>query len=479
MEGAGGTFPQIHRVQLELARRTGTPLPPVSKLVATTSAQLELLAHQTGAPLLAAALADGKSVNVAPRDPLNPPRSFVSATPPPTIAAAAAATTAAASSRTTPMTATAGVQRPAPLKLQAPPTNALHSSSSNSGGGSSKSSTAAAAPADLMQYHAGNAGISAKGPEAARKPAGESGHPSSGGMPESLNVVPTPAPAHVPPAADLPINAMFKQKHAMLSYQWDNQDNVTRVRGLLEQAGVRCWIDIDGGMQSDIYDSMAEGVQGAACVICFMTPAYQDSANCKLELKFAQQSGVPIIPVMVQKNWRASDWLGIITAGALWTPISFDLKDSGDFGASVGKLVAQIQKTLVPPARTGTAAAQMLASSDSELSSDEHDIDFSVAEMRDELERLKSEIEGIATKGGGGAAAVSALCTVPAAVPQLPVGIQISAEMTALLRSVLSSDSSDAQQIGFNGMGGIGKTTISSWVARDTVSPCRASLHTH
>ena len=320
MEGAGGTFPQIHRVQLELARRTGTPLPPVSKLVATgrtspTSAQLELLAHQTGAPLLAAALADGKSVNVAPRDPLNPPRSFVSATPPPTIAAAAAATTAAASSRTTPMTATAGVQRPAPLKLQAPPTNALHSSSSNSGGGSSKSSTAAAAPADLMQYHAGNAGISAKGPEAARKLAGESRHPSSSGMPESLNVVPTPAPAHVPPAADLPINAMFKQKHAMLSYQWDNQDNVTRVRGLLEQAGVRCWIDIDGGMQSDIYDSMAAGVQGAACVICFMTPAYQDSANCKLELKFAQQSGVPVLPVMMAADYTPSGWLGIITAG--------------------------------------------------------------------------------------------------------------------------------------------------------------------
>ena len=57
------------------------------------------------------------------------------------------------------------------------------------------------------------------------------------------------------------------------------------------------WMDIDGGMKSDIYDSMAEGVQGAACVLCFMTQAYQDSANCKLELKFAQQSGVPIIPV--------------------------------------------------------------------------------------------------------------------------------------------------------------------------------------
>jgi hypothetical protein len=26
-------------------------------------------------------------------------------------------------------------------------------------------------------------------------------------------------------------------------------------------------------------------------------------ANCKLELKFAQQSGVPIIPVMMQPNF--------------------------------------------------------------------------------------------------------------------------------------------------------------------------------
>ena len=49
-------------------------------------------------------------------------------------------------------------------------------------------------------------------------------------------------------------------------------------------------------MKSDIYDSMAEGVAGAACVICFMTQAYQDSSNCKLELKFAQQSGKLIVP---------------------------------------------------------------------------------------------------------------------------------------------------------------------------------------
>ena len=43
--------------------------------------------------------------------------------------------------------------------------------------------------------------------------------------------------------------------------------------------------DIDGGMNVDIYDSMATAVDGAAVVITFMSQRYQDSVNCKLELK--------------------------------------------------------------------------------------------------------------------------------------------------------------------------------------------------
>ena len=41
-----------------------------------------------------------------------------------------------------------------------------------------------------------------------------------------------------------------------------------------------------GGMRSDIFDSMVEGVSGSACLVAFMTQAYQDSKNCALELKF-------------------------------------------------------------------------------------------------------------------------------------------------------------------------------------------------
>ena len=113
-----------------------------------------------------------------------------------------------------------------------------------------------------------------------------------------------------------------------------------------------------GGMKSDIFSSMAEGVSGSACLVCFMTQAYQDSKNCALELKFvrffvysalpvvralsfdmhlalcrvpclhlwsqATQTGVPVVPVMMEapdasgRPWVAGGWLGIIMAGALW-----------------------------------------------------------------------------------------------------------------------------------------------------------------
>jgi hypothetical protein len=49
-------------------------------------------------------------------------------------------------------------------------------------------------------------------------------------------------------------------KHVMLSYCWDQQEQVTKVHDQLTKLGVTCWMDISGGKVDDIYDSMAEGV---------------------------------------------------------------------------------------------------------------------------------------------------------------------------------------------------------------------------
>eukprot|EP01052_Picozoa_sp_SAG31_P083728 SAG31_NODE_43926_length_265_cov_0.614458_2_plen_48_part_01 len=42
-----------------------------------------------------------------------------------------------------------------------------------------------------------------------------------------------------------------------------------------------------------------------------------------LQLKFAKQTGVPIVPVMMTDpaQWQATGWLGVLTAGLLWTPL--------------------------------------------------------------------------------------------------------------------------------------------------------------
>lgn len=48
------------------------------------------------------------------------------------------------------------------------------------------------------------------------------------------------------------------------------------VREHFAKLGIPTWMDVDGGMQIDVYDSMAQGVSNAAVVICFMTQRYRE-----------------------------------------------------------------------------------------------------------------------------------------------------------------------------------------------------------
>ena len=65
---------------------------------------------------------------------------------------------------------------------------------------------------------------------------------------------------------------------------------------------------------------MAVAVQNSIVVCCFMTPEYQESRNCRLELEYAHTLKKRIIPCMLSdkngKKWTPSDWLGLITTGA-------------------------------------------------------------------------------------------------------------------------------------------------------------------
>ena len=44
----------------------------------------------------------------------------------------------------------------------------------------------------------------------------------------------------------------------------------------------------------------------------------QESKNCKKELNYAETQDVSIVPIMAEKDWKQTGWLGVITAGLLW-----------------------------------------------------------------------------------------------------------------------------------------------------------------
>ena len=239
--------------------------------------------------------------------------------------------------------------------------------------------------------------------------------------------------------------------HVMLSYQWDEQEAVVAIRQRLTQKQIKTWMDIDGGMKADLYDSMAEGVQNAVCVLAFMTQQYEDSPNCKSELKFARDRGVPIVPIMFQGGgWRAGGWLGLITAGALWIPFV----EPAQFENNVSMLVQQIGTVsgLAVQSSASDAAAQLapMPAADSVV----------LAMLADDsVDNHQS------------------LAVVPAEVPHLSANVRKAAEMDQLKALLLDSgddakrgfevSSQKKSKTGLHGMGGIGKTVMAAWIARD------------
>eukprot|EP01051_Picozoa_sp_SAG22_P004479 SAG22_NODE_242_length_14104_cov_13.581935_4_plen_781_part_00 len=179
------------------------------------------------------------------------------------------------------------------------------------------------------------------------------------------------------------------------------------------------------------------------------------------------------------------------------------LHDSADFTLGIAQLVQQITiaaptviagTIAVEPRLSGVAASRNggVAASEAEgprtaaaelpdgeqeaaaAEEEEEEELFSIDEMRSELERLRQQLAGPEKRlqktqrhDGSGVTTAGApvgLCRLPAGVPELPPGLQISPEMRQLATALLSL--SAGVRIGFTGMGGIGKTTISAWLVR-------------
>ncbi|CAF3311485.1 unnamed protein product [Rotaria socialis] len=144
------------------------------------------------------------------------------------------------------------------------------------------------------------------------------------------------------PVAAAPMNT--NKKHIMLSYQHANQELVLKVYKFLQKHRVAVWMDIKGGMEEHLLDSMAAAVQNSAAVVCFLTQKYQDSQNCKDEFKYARKKDKPIIPCLITLGWKPDGWLDIGISDLLY--IDFKKTTEENFEQKCEELLEKIKQVV-------------------------------------------------------------------------------------------------------------------------------------
>ena len=125
--------------------------------------------------------------------------------------------------------------------------------------------------------------------------------------------------------------------HVMISYQWDAQEVLVQVKNQLQANGYRVWMDLEQ-MGGSTLDAMAKAVENAAVVLICVSQRYKESPNCRSEAEYAYQLRKDIIPLMMQKNYKADGWLGMLLGTKMW--IDFQSKYTIDSG--VTKLVKEL-----------------------------------------------------------------------------------------------------------------------------------------
>ena len=76
----------------------------------------------------------------------------------------------------------------------------------------------------------------------------------------------------------------------------------------------------------------------AGVVVPLMSHAYEASSTAKYLLSYADEAGIPIVPVKAQNGYSQSGWLGVICAGAVWTRIT----NVNDLEKNLDNLIGQL-----------------------------------------------------------------------------------------------------------------------------------------
>jgi hypothetical protein len=182
----------------------------------------------------------------------------------------------------------------------------------------------------------------------------------------------------------------------MISYnQTSAQPQALAVQKALKENGLPTWMDVFD-MKSNLSDAMSDAVEGARAVLVFVTSAYKESGNCRMECEYAFEQKKKVVWVMSEANYKPNGWLGLKMGAALW----FN-------GMTLSALQAELPKLMHEVAGVKLAAGSSLAPQVGQvhgevlaLVSPAGGVDGTLVKIAGDLELVKSEMRDLKAELG-------------------------------------------------------------------------------
>lgn len=113
-------------------------------------------------------------------------------------------------------------------------------------------------------------------------------------------------------AEKAPISGSYKSnKHIIISYHDYDRVLCRQIKCELEGLNFKvCMNDVDLKNPQSNLDNMAKSIEECLCFLMCVSDLYQDCPVGRAEAEYAFSRGKPIIPLIMQKDYKPSGWLG-------------------------------------------------------------------------------------------------------------------------------------------------------------------------
>ncbi|KAJ1551946.1 hypothetical protein HK405_013303 [Cladochytrium tenue] len=114
----------------------------------------------------------------------------------------------------------------------------------------------------------------------------------------------------------------------MVSYSWGDKVVARAVATFLESNGFKVWIDVDR-MADNINEAMLTAIQNSRVIMPFISEAYIESRNCKLEIYYAHEQNKKFLPIQLSSSNKVVDSAAYyFTAGMLYVELGPQVWDN-------------------------------------------------------------------------------------------------------------------------------------------------------